>query len=473
MVMSVREALARVVDIFGPQASWDPTKMYGNVMVSPSGNLVIHNTVDDGSGATVQVTGQVKTQSLAIDYGTNYSTLYFNNTNKNRWTIYKENTTESGSNAGSNFGLNAVADDGTIQTQVIGINRASFLTTFYKSLSILGNVSTAGYITQQVTAATDCINFMSAPNAHYKGIYFQTSGSARWLIMSDNTSESGSNAGSNFYLGRYSDSGTWIDNVIQITRSNALTTFTGALQSTNIGSGTGVYRATGDNGTSWGNWNGSSTTSLQVDCANPQSAYMGLRWTQWGSRHLAAISGYAGGSTSSTCMINFAFGSNANSHMFYDGGTATFAGALTQNSDYRIKTNVAAMEPAEVLARVLKLQPKEYDRHDHEHHLHGRQAGFIAHEVQEHFPLLVKGEKDAMKKVKRQIGDTTVYEPGKEPEDYEPPVEVEEMVPDLQSVNYIALGPYLVSAIQALNDKIDAQANEIVALKAALKAKEA
>lgn len=47
MTFSVREALARVVDLFGPQASWDPTKLYGNLMVSPAGNVLIGTLTDD------------------------------------------------------------------------------------------------------------------------------------------------------------------------------------------------------------------------------------------------------------------------------------------------------------------------------------------------------------------------------------------------------------------------------------------
>jgi hypothetical protein len=469
MVMSVQDALSRVVGLFGPQATWDPTKLYGNVMVSPKGNLVIHSTVDDNSGATVQVTGQVKTQSLAIDYPASYSTLYFNNNGKMRWTVYRENTAESGSNAGSNFGINSVADDGSTQTTVLNINRASGLLSVYKGISITGgstlggNTSTTGTITQTVNSGS-ILNYMNAPAGQYKGIYFQTSGSARWVVMSESTAESGSNVGSNFAIGRYTDAGVWIDNAIYITRSDASIAITGMVNASKAGSGTGVLRCTGDNGTSWANWSGSSTTALQVDCANPQSAYMALRWTQWGSRHLAAINAYAGGSTSSTCMINFAFNSNPNSFMFYDGGNSTFAGSATVYSDYRVKTNIDTLEPNEVLGRLMKMRSIEFDRTDSPE-LHTRQPGFIAHEVQDIFPLLVKGEKDAMKTVKRMVGDTTAYPPGEEPEGYEPPHEIEELVPDVQSVNYVGMVAYLTSAVQALNDKLEGQAAEIERLK--------
>jgi hypothetical protein len=47
MTMSLREALARAVDIFGPQSSWDPTQLYGNLTVSPGGNILLGTLTDD------------------------------------------------------------------------------------------------------------------------------------------------------------------------------------------------------------------------------------------------------------------------------------------------------------------------------------------------------------------------------------------------------------------------------------------
>jgi hypothetical protein len=40
--------LARIVDLFGPAVAADPTKLYGNLMVSPSGNILLGQTSDDG-----------------------------------------------------------------------------------------------------------------------------------------------------------------------------------------------------------------------------------------------------------------------------------------------------------------------------------------------------------------------------------------------------------------------------------------
>jgi hypothetical protein len=45
---SITQMLARVADLFGPATSANPTKLYGNLMVSPSGNILIGTTTDNG-----------------------------------------------------------------------------------------------------------------------------------------------------------------------------------------------------------------------------------------------------------------------------------------------------------------------------------------------------------------------------------------------------------------------------------------
>ncbi|TAL53815.1 hypothetical protein [Pandoraea sp.] len=50
-------------------------------------------------------------------------------------------------------------------------------------------------------------------------------------------------------------------------------------------------------------WNAERTPALQIDCPDNQAAYMGIRWTQWGKRHIAAIDAYAGGGDSSPSVI--------------------------------------------------------------------------------------------------------------------------------------------------------------------------
>lgn len=65
MAMSTREALARLVDLFGPQASWDPTQLYGNLTVSPNGNILMGQTTDD-LVHKLQLTGGLKLSGSGI-----------------------------------------------------------------------------------------------------------------------------------------------------------------------------------------------------------------------------------------------------------------------------------------------------------------------------------------------------------------------------------------------------------------------
>ncbi len=51
-------------------------------------------------------------------------------------------------------------------------------------------------------------------------IRFRTGTSNRWAIATEDSAESGSNAGSNFRLSRYSDAGTFLDQPFQVLRSN-------------------------------------------------------------------------------------------------------------------------------------------------------------------------------------------------------------------------------------------------------------
>lgn len=54
----------------------------------------------------------------------------------------------------------------------------------------------------------------------------QTAGSFRWVVVAgDSSAESGSNAGSNFGIGRYSDAGSYIDTPLSIIRSTGVVNF--------------------------------------------------------------------------------------------------------------------------------------------------------------------------------------------------------------------------------------------------------
>jgi hypothetical protein len=72
----------------------------------------------------------------------------------------------------------------------------------------------------------------------------------------------------------------------------------------------------------------------------------------------------------------------------FNGGHAQLSGTLTQSSDRRLKTNIAALDASSSLASINSLTPVAYDWLDPEK---GgvRQYGFIAQQVQQIFPDLV------------------------------------------------------------------------------------
>lgn len=139
-------------------------------------------------------------------------------------------------------------------------------------------------------------------------------------------------------------------------------TMTGALNSS-VGYGGFSFRTTGDIGGSYVDWLGSRTPALQVDAPTPTSAYMVWRATQWGSRHLASMDVYAGGSTSTPPRVDIHVGTTTNAFAFGQGGNFIAAGNVTGFSDERLKENWRALPP-DFVARLARVKVGVYDRKD-------------------------------------------------------------------------------------------------------------
>jgi hypothetical protein len=90
------------------------------------------------------------------------------------------------------------------------------------------------------------------------------------------------------------------------------------------------------------------------------------------------------------------------------------ASSYVSTSDYRMKHNI---HPLEENRTVVGLNPVEYDLSGGSHDM-----GFLAHEVQEIFPFLVKKDKDG---------------------------------PEMQSINYIGLIAVMVKEIKELKDEVN------------------
>ena len=91
-----------------------------------------------------------------------------------------------------------------------------------------------------------------------------------------------------------------------------------------------------------------------------------------------------------TPCIEFRNSSNSNVCQMYNTGGMWILGALTQNSDSRIKTNIQDINDDEALNKILALEPKTYEYIDKK--LMGEETvyGFIAQQVKEVLPKAVE-----------------------------------------------------------------------------------
>lgn len=94
-----------------------------------------------------------------------------------------------------------------------------------KSTDITGTLTTTGAVTVSTTPLTVGANATSSTRvncngaaATTRGFAIQTAGVNRWIITASSSTESGSNAGSNFNLLAYDDSGTLIDIPVSMSR---------------------------------------------------------------------------------------------------------------------------------------------------------------------------------------------------------------------------------------------------------------
>lgn len=69
--------------------------------------------------------------------------------------------------------------------------------------------------------------FIQGAAGNSRTLYFRTQSSGRWTIACNNEAESGANAGSNFVIQRYDDSGTYIDDAMRIIRATGNVKFSG------------------------------------------------------------------------------------------------------------------------------------------------------------------------------------------------------------------------------------------------------
>lgn len=103
-----------------------------------------------------------------------------------------------------------------------------------------GDTMTGGLIVNPSTGAStisvksndnSAYVYTGSPSGQIAGVVLSgTSQLNRWLVYKDNAAETGSNAGGNFAISRYTDAGAFIDSPIQINRSTGLVSMVDNLQ---------------------------------------------------------------------------------------------------------------------------------------------------------------------------------------------------------------------------------------------------
>lgn len=244
-----------------------------------------------GGGEYLPLAGGTLTGGLSLNY--NSPTFSLNKTaaaqingiysylsGATRWGILPgDSAPESGGNAGSNFDIARFSDSGTFIDMPLTISRSNGIVAFANSPTAptpgtadnSTNIATTAYVQAQgyATAATVAANYLplaggtltgdltiSEAQANLKikssasgGIglaaiqmtpgagsdceidTYNSAGVLRWsMLLNDGTAETGGNAGSNFRLWSFNDSGANISPVaLQITRATSLASFGGSI----------------------------------------------------------------------------------------------------------------------------------------------------------------------------------------------------------------------------------------------------
>lgn len=172
---------------------------------------------------------------------------------------------------------------------------------------------------------------------------------------------------------------------------------------------------------------------------------------------------HASGSPSGSLYATFGYAGGGIGSITQSGTTAV---AYNTTSDHRLKENVRDADAA----RFMDLKFRDFEWIDGRH-----DCGVIAHELQQVYPDLVLGEKDAteIRTVEITPAIPAVFdEDGSEVTPAVPAVTEEQPFPVYQQVNYIGLIGRMGTRVQALQRTIDAQAALIEAMEARLSALE-
>ncbi|MDX1297289.1 MAG: hypothetical protein R3260_03475 [Pseudomonas sp.] len=161
-------------------------------------------TVGDGTGST----------TFIIDGAAgNTRGQYLRSNGSNRWGWFANTAAESGSNVGSDFTLYRYSDAGASLGLVMAAYRNSGDVRFYSKLISEGNME----VGDGTNAATTIIDGGAGTS---RSISFSSAGVNRWALGTNSATESGSDVGSDLFIGGYSDAGAWLGTYITVNRAS-------------------------------------------------------------------------------------------------------------------------------------------------------------------------------------------------------------------------------------------------------------
>lgn len=160
-----------------------------------------------------------------------------------RWNHGATGQAETGSNAGSNWVLQRFSDAGVAIDTPLFVTRATGQlstsvrpvfagNTPYDSGNLPGTSITwtaTQYFTNGGLNGSDVNPSLSAASGKYRYIQYLTNNVVRWVHGVDNVAESGANAGSNWFINRYDDTGAYLGLGFAISRASGTITFGGTL----------------------------------------------------------------------------------------------------------------------------------------------------------------------------------------------------------------------------------------------------
>lgn len=260
------------------------------------------------------------------------------------------------------------------------------------------------YTAGTVAGTIDGLIRMNAPASTYRFTRYLTAGSARWDMGTDSAAETGSNAGSNFFLNRFNDSGTYIDTILWANRSTgdlninnrlyvggnlAMNTNGAVIQAkdpggnyrnvlygrwtddgTYIDGGTGLYLRTNNGGTTALSIN--SSGYVGIGTGSPGYLIPGLAPQRVGINADTTADAFGikydgSGNIMNIWRNNSSVGNGVMMNFMFGNGTAPSVGTITTNgssiaynttSDRRLKTDIR--ETARGLDDLMKVQVRDF-----------------------------------------------------------------------------------------------------------------